>query len=79
MCIISKQHEITLMRTQEAVEIFGSQKALAAAIGISPSAVYQWGDTVPMSRRQSIRLAMRAKAEEMEAEAVRLRASSAES
>lgn len=66
------------MRTDEAVEVFGSQKALAAAIGISPSAVYQWGDMVPMSRRQSVRLAMRAKAEQMEAEAVRLRAAALE-
>lgn len=61
------------MRTEEAVEIFGSQKALAAAIGISPSAVYQWGPIIPMSRRKSVRLAMQAKAEQMEQEAKSLR------
>lgn len=67
------------MRTDEAVEIFGTQKALAAAIGISPSAVYQWGEFVPKSRQQSVRLAMRAKAEQMEADAAKLRAACAES
>jgi DNA-binding transcriptional regulator YdaS (Cro superfamily) len=61
------------MRTDEAVEVFGSKNALAEAIGISPSAVYQWGSEVPMSRRQSVRLAMRVKAEEMERDAKTLR------
>lgn len=61
------------MRTEDAVEVFRTKEALAKAIGISPSAVYQWGDTVPMSRRASIRLAMRAKAEDMEREAKQLR------
>lgn len=61
------------MRTDEAVEVFGSKNALAEAIGISPSAVYQWGKDVPVSRRQSVRLAMRAKAEEMERDAKSLR------
>ena len=61
------------MRTQDAVDIFRTKEALAKAIGISPSAVYQWGDTVPPSRRESIRLAMRAKAEDMEREAMELR------
>lgn len=67
------------MRTDEAVEIFGTQKALAAAIGISPSAVYQWGEFVPKPRQQSVRLAMCAKAEQMEADAAKLRAACAES
>lgn len=61
------------MRTEEAVEVFGTKDALAKAIGISPSAVYQWGDVVPASRRGSVRLAMRARAEDMEREAKRLR------
>lgn len=61
------------MRTQDAVGIFRTKEALAKAIGISPSAVYQWGDTVPPSRCESIRLAMRAKAEDMEREAMELR------
>ena len=61
------------MRTEDAVEVFRTKEALAKAIGISPSAVYQWGDTVPPSRRESIRLAMRAKADDMEREAAELR------
>lgn len=61
------------MRTDDAVDIFGTKDALAKAIGISASAVYQWGDQIPASRRQSVRLAMRAKAEEMERGAKELR------
>ncbi len=66
------------MRTEDAVEVFKTKEALAKAIGISPSAVYQWGDIVPKSRRESIRLAMRAKAEDMEREAKQLRQQSQE-
>lgn len=61
------------MRLDETVEFFGSKTALAKAIGISESAIYRWGNEVPKGRRQSIRLAMRGKAEDLEAEAVRLR------
>lgn len=61
------------MRTEDAIEVFGTQRALAEAIGISPSAVYQWGDVVPMSRRQSVRMAMQMKAEQMERDAKNLR------
>ncbi|MNO79044.1 DNA-binding transcriptional regulator DicC [compost metagenome] len=61
------------MRTEEAVEVFGSQKALADAIGISPSAVYQWGSEVPASRIKSVNLAIQARAVELEEEAARLR------
>lgn len=61
------------MRTQEAVQAFGNKNALAEAIGISPSAVYQWGDEVPASRIKSVRLALEARAHQLEAEAVKLR------
>lgn len=61
------------MRTQEAVEIFGSKKALAQAIGLSENAVYHWGETVPKNRQVSVRLAARARADAMEAEAARVR------
>jgi DNA-binding transcriptional regulator YdaS (Cro superfamily) len=66
------------MRVDEAVEFFGSQKALAEAIGISPSAVYQWGETIPPSRRQSVRMAMKERAEQLEQEAIILRAKAKE-
>jgi len=66
------------MRLDEAVEIFGSKSALAKAIGISESAIYRWGEEIPRGRRQSVRLAMRAMAEDLEAEAVRLRSAAKE-
>ena len=66
------------MRLDDAVESFGSKTALAKAIGISESAIYRWGSEVPKGRRTSVRLAMRAKAEDLEAEAVRLRSAAKE-
>lgn len=64
------------MRTEEAVEIFGTKNALAEAIGISPSAVYQWGDDIPVSRIKSVQLAIQAKADDLEREAKSLRSMS---
>lgn len=61
------------MRTDETIEYFGDQTALAKAIGISPAAVSQWGKEVPMSRRTSVRLAMRERADQLEKEAKRIR------
>lgn len=68
------------MRTDETIEFFGgSVRNLAEAIGISQSAINQWGDTVPMSRRTSVRLAMKDRAEQLEQEAKRLRKAAKES
>lgn len=39
------------MRTQEAVEHFGSQKALAEAIGIKQPSVAEWGEFPPLPRQ----------------------------
>lgn len=64
------------MKLDDAVEIFGSKDAVAKAIGISPSAVYQWGADIPKSRRQSVRLAMRERADQLEKQAERLRSKS---
>lgn len=61
------------MNTKEIIEYFGSVKSLANAIGVTQSAINQWSLTVPMSRRTSVRLAMRERANELEAEAKRLR------
>ncbi len=61
------------MRLDEAVEFFGGKSALARAIGISETALYRWGSEIPKSRRQSVRLAMRARADDLEREAVLLR------
>ena len=35
------------MKTQDAVERYGSKKALAEKLGISPQAISQWGDDMP--------------------------------
>lgn len=61
------------MRTQEAVDFFGDKITLARAIGISPQAISNWGETVPMSRRKSIRMAMKERAEDLERQAKELR------
>lgn len=66
------------MRKSDAVEMFGSDRALAMAIGISAPAVNQWGDVVPVGRRAAVRAAMQAKATELDKEAAKLRAKAGE-
>lgn len=36
------------MRTQDAVSFFGAKKRIAELLDMQPSAVSQWGDTVPL-------------------------------
>lgn len=36
------------MRKQDVLDRFGGAAAVAAALGITRSAVYQWGDEVPL-------------------------------
>lgn len=43
------------MKTHEAIEKFVSIAALAAALGITVQAVYQWGDNVPALRVYQIK------------------------
>ena len=43
------------MKTKDAIEQFGSVAALAAALGLSVQAVYQWGEDVPQLRAYQIR------------------------
>lgn len=38
------------MLTKSAIEHYGSVSALAAALGITTAAVYQWGEVVPLLR-----------------------------
>jgi DNA-binding transcriptional regulator YdaS (Cro superfamily) len=61
------------MRTDETIEFFGDQTELAKAIGITPQAICQWGAEVPKSRRTSVRLAMKARADQLEQDAKKLR------
>lgn len=43
------------MKTQEAIQHFGGRKIdLAKAIGVSPSAITQWGEVPPMLRQFQI-------------------------
>lgn len=42
------------MKTELAVEHFGSKAAIADALGIKKSAVSQWGDTIPQGRAYQI-------------------------
>lgn len=38
------------MKTQQAIEHAGSARLLADLLGITPSAISQWGDDLPESR-----------------------------
>lgn len=42
------------MRMSDVVEYFGSQKAVADALGIKPPSVSDWGDSVPPLRQLQI-------------------------
>lgn len=43
------------MKKETAIKAFGSPAALARALGISPAAVYQWGEDVPRLRVYELR------------------------
>jgi len=42
------------VKTEDAIEQFGSPLGLATALGITRAAIYQWGDTVPPLRAYQI-------------------------
>ena len=42
------------MTKKQAIEAFGSAKALADALGITEAAVSQWGEAIPMLRKYQI-------------------------
>ena len=44
------------MNTLEVAGFFGSKTKLAVALGIRPSAVTMWGETVPESRQYQIQV-----------------------
>jgi hypothetical protein len=48
--------KISAMKTSDAIAHFGSKSALAAALGIKPPSVYDWGDEVPIGRQFQIEL-----------------------
>lgn len=49
------------MKTQDVAEFFGSKKKLADALGIRPSAVTMWGETIPESRQYQIQVLSKGK------------------
>ena len=49
------------MKTQDAIEFFGSRKAIADALGIWPQSVYNRGDEVPPLRAYQLRERMEEK------------------
>lgn len=50
------------MTVEKAIEIFGSRKAIADALGIKVQAVYQWKGVVPRLRVYQIKEILRKQA-----------------
>jgi len=44
------------MKTQTAIALAGSATALAELLGITPSAISQWGEDVPQARLWQLRV-----------------------
>lgn len=42
------------MKTQEAIDYYGSTKKLADALGIWPQVIYTWSETPPMARQYEL-------------------------
>lgn len=42
------------MKTADAIQFFGSKSAVAKALRVSPAAISQWGEQVPMRRQFEI-------------------------
>lgn len=42
------------MKTADAIQFFGSKAAIAKALRLSPAAISQWGEQVPMRRQFEI-------------------------
>ena len=42
------------MKTQEAIDYYGSIKKLADALGIWPQTIYTWGETPTMARQYEL-------------------------
>lgn len=47
------------MLKKDVIAFFGTQKAVAEALGITRPAISVWGETVPSSRQEHVRLVMR--------------------
>lgn len=49
------------MKTKEAADFFGGKRKMAEALGVSPSAVSQWGEFVPLIRQYQIQVVTKGK------------------
>lgn len=56
-----RQTKGTPMTTQEAINHYGSVKALAEALNIWPHVIYRWGEHPPMARQYEIQVKTRNK------------------
>jgi hypothetical protein len=61
------------MNTNETINYFGDRATLSKMIGISVQAIAQWPETVPLGRREAVRKAMKEHANQLEAQAKKLR------
>jgi DNA-binding transcriptional regulator YdaS (Cro superfamily) len=64
------------MTKQEAINHFGSQRALAVALGLHEQTLQRWPDEVPARWAMAIRNAMLARAIQLEKQAQALRTAS---
>lgn len=44
------------MTTKEAVDYYGSVRALAQALGVSTQLIYQWGERPPIGRQYELQV-----------------------
>lgn len=49
------------MQTKDVIAHFGDQVKVAAALGITPSAISQWGEVPPMVRQYQIQVITKGK------------------
>ncbi len=53
-CEIKQAYNLRV-KTKTAIDEFGGVAELAEALDISPAAIYQWGERVPLLRQYQIR------------------------
>lgn len=42
------------MRKQDAISLFGTPRALASALGVTPQAIYQWPDKISQEQADRV-------------------------
>lgn len=49
------------MKTKDAIDYYGSVKALADELGIWPHVIYRWGENPPMARQYELEVKTKGK------------------